>query len=199
MAVEMFVKVPGLFKAEGVAVVFHGQGGVNAIAVSKSIVITSDSVDEWITDDVEYVVSNKEVGEVDEVIDLTDAAITHESPIVEALQAAAQMALMASEPGPIAAKFLEHVVEDADYAAKRAGIIAKPAKKSDKLGITGKTIIAGSKRAAARKTKAPAAATANEQVWYKAKDGKGFTQDPAQARMYAGHPVLAKGSAAVAS
>lgn len=116
MTVEIFVRVAGLLKAEGVAVVFYGDK-VNAVAVNKAIVVTDGDPMLFITDDIYYIASNNSDEELaDEVLDLSDSGINNESDVISALQSAAQMALLVSEPGPVAARYLERLVADDEYA-----------------------------------------------------------------------------------
>ena len=151
MAVECIVKLAGLLKAEDVAVVFRSNG-LTALAVNKAIIVTDGDVSEWVPEDATHIVSNVDGADVDEVIDMTNSGISEDDPWTFAVQSAAQMALIVSEPGPLGAKFLTKLVADDVLAARHVNRGLKNPPKDNPIS----------------------------QKWYKAVDG-GWTSDPKQA------------------
>lgn len=120
MTVEINFTLPGLFDAD--TAVVAEVGIYKAIAVNKTMVITdSKSIEEFLGD-TDYLVSNVELlMGVDEVIDMTNSGIDTEDGKTRAFQMAAQLVLIAGEPGPRAVRYLERVVGDDDFAARQVG------------------------------------------------------------------------------
>lgn len=174
MTVEFTIRVAGLLKATDTAVVYVGLS-ISAVAVNKAIVVTSNDPMEFITDDIEYIASNVQRDYVDEVVDLSDAAIENDSDIVAAIQSAAQMALLVGEPGPVAVKFLERVVSDDRFAEHQMDLAQR------KLG---KATAKKAAKAPAKKAAKPSKkAGEDEEKWYISADGHGWTTDVSQAKL----------------
>jgi hypothetical protein len=126
---NVVVAVPGLFKDSDTVAIFR-KDGLDAIALNKAIVVTSDDVFEFVPEDATYVVVNAGSmlrDKADEVVDLSDVPVADQA-LVAAVQSAAHMALLTCEPGPVAAKFLERLVNEPEFTARK---VIKGARKMD--------------------------------------------------------------------